>query len=95
MVVVVIIGTLVAIAVPIYNNVQARAITNSRDASARTIQGAYQVFLADDDATATWPGSYLVGYAGTEDAVTNVADHPGVTFSRNTTTNVWTWAVAP
>ena len=47
MVVVVIIGVLVAIAIPIFNNVQANAQKNACFANQRTIEGALNVYLAD------------------------------------------------
>jgi type IV pilus assembly protein PilA len=46
MVVVVIIGILVAIAVPIYNNVQARAQINAHNANVRTLESAAAMYLA-------------------------------------------------
>ncbi len=54
MVVVVIIGVLVAIAIPIYNNVTANAERNACHASQRTIAGAIQMAAADDDPASTW-----------------------------------------
>ena len=48
MVVVIIIGVLVAIAIPVYNNVSGTAKTNACQANLRTIDGAYQVYLAND-----------------------------------------------
>ncbi len=52
MVVVVIIGILVAIAVPIYNNVQATAQANACKATQRTILSAIEVFKAQNNSTA-------------------------------------------
>jgi type IV pilus assembly protein PilA len=51
MVVVVIIGILVAIAVPIYNSVTANAEEAANDANIRTIEGAVMMY----DATYGWP----------------------------------------
>jgi len=48
MVVVVIIGILVAIAIPIYNNVTLRAEQASWDATDRTIRGAASIAYASD-----------------------------------------------
>lgn len=49
MVVVVIIGILVAIAIPVYNNVQATAKENADKANIRIIQGAVQTYLLEND----------------------------------------------
>ncbi len=87
MVVVVIIGILVAIAIPIYNNVQQNATDNARAATARTISGAYQMFVAGGQA-GTWPGDFLVGASGTEASVTINSE----VYTRNTTTNVWSFS---
>lgn len=48
MVVVVIIGILVAIAVPLYNNVTANAQAAAREANARTLNGALMIWQADN-----------------------------------------------
>jgi prepilin-type N-terminal cleavage/methylation domain-containing protein len=55
MVVVVIIGILVAIAIPIYNTVQARAQERACFANQRTLEGAATVFNAESP-TSAWPG---------------------------------------
>jgi len=47
MVVVVILGILAAIAVPIYNNVQAKAIENANAANIRILEGAISMYLTD------------------------------------------------
>lgn len=52
MVVVVIIGILAAIAVPVYKNVSANAQTKACFANQRTIEGAIEVFRADNDGNA-------------------------------------------
>jgi len=51
MVVVVIIGVLVAIAVPVYNNVSEKARLNAHLANIRAIEGAVEVYKADNDVT--------------------------------------------
>jgi prepilin-type N-terminal cleavage/methylation domain-containing protein len=56
MVVVVIIGILVAIAIPIYNTVQARAQERACFANQRTIEGAATVFNAESP-TSAWPAT--------------------------------------
>ncbi len=48
MVVVVIIGILVAIAIPIYNTVTANAELRACQANQRTVEGAVQMYLAQD-----------------------------------------------
>jgi type IV pilus assembly protein PilA len=63
MVVVVIIGILIAIAVPVYNNVTQKANRSSVEANLRTIDGAIMQYgAANDGAVPTVPvlsGSYL------------------------------------
>lgn len=51
MVVVVIIGILVAIAVPIYKGVQSTAAENACKANIRTLDGAIEVYKADTNTT--------------------------------------------
>lgn len=80
MVVVVIIGILVAIAIPIYNTIQANAEANACMANQRTIEGAWQVRAADNDPE-TWPDNYIVGSNG------NLPECPGgnsLTFDNST-----------
>lgn len=48
MIVVVIIGILVAIAVPIFNNVQTGAAQRAHDANLRTIDGAIMMYYAEN-----------------------------------------------
>lgn len=48
MVVVVIIGILVAIAVPVYNRVSTNAEANAAQATVRTLNGAVSMYMADD-----------------------------------------------
>jgi len=61
MVVVVILGILVAIAVPIYNNVQDTAKANACKANQRTILGAIEVYKADNNGAAPADIDALVG----------------------------------
>ena len=51
MVVVVIIGVLVAIAVPVYSNVTAKANRNAVEANLRTIDGAISAYQVTNDVT--------------------------------------------
>jgi len=53
MVVVVIIGVLVAIAIPVYNNVQGTAQQNACDATVRTLNGASSMYNANTGAFPT------------------------------------------
>jgi len=57
MVVVLIIGILVAIAIPVFNAAKANAQKKSCFANQRTIEGAVQTWVADDKVLpgATWP----------------------------------------
>jgi prepilin-type N-terminal cleavage/methylation domain-containing protein len=64
MVVVVIIGILVAIAIPIYNNIQTRAEDSAKAATARTLAGAYQVWRAEDSPDTRGPADYVDGASG-------------------------------
>ena len=49
MVVVVIIGILVMIAIPVYNNVQDRAKKNADEANVRIIEGAIEMYLMEGE----------------------------------------------
>lgn len=49
MVVVVIIGALVAIAIPVYNEVQDKAKQNAEEANKKIIESAIQVYLTTDE----------------------------------------------
>lgn len=70
MVVVVILGILVAIAVPIYQNVQTSAEKNACIANQRSIEGAYQVYQADENkATKTFPADFITGSSGDLDGI--------------------------
>jgi len=53
MVVVLIIGILIAIAVPVFNSARANAQRRSCQANQRTFEGAYQTWYADDPANST------------------------------------------
>lgn len=59
MVVVVIIGILAAIAVPIYRNVQTNAAENACRANIRTLEGALEVWKADNNSE-TYPATLNV-----------------------------------
>ncbi|HZK24900.1 MAG TPA: prepilin-type N-terminal cleavage/methylation domain-containing protein [Oscillospiraceae bacterium] len=48
MVVVIIIGILVAIAVPVYNGVQANARKNAHNANVRTLEGAAALYISEN-----------------------------------------------
>lgn len=60
MVVVVIIGILIAIAVPVYQNIQSRAQANACRASQRTILSAIEVYKAEHNGTAPTTMAQLV-----------------------------------
>lgn len=65
MVVVLIIGILVAIAVPIFNAAKANAQKNSCWANERTVEGAWQAYLASGAGAGTTPDwAGLTGAAG-------------------------------
>ncbi len=86
MVVVVIIGILVAIAVPIYNNVTGQAEENAIKATERTLNGAWQMYLAASGSgqTATWPDEFVLVDSSTGDTAVVI---DGRTYNR--TDNVW------
>lgn len=81
MVVVVIIGILVAIAVPIYNNVQGRAEEAAIEANERTLDGAWMVYQADQG---TWPTEYITVDSFIDDDSVVI---DGETYTR--TDNTW------
>lgn len=68
MVVVVIIGILVAIAVPVYNTVTTNAGANACSANIRIVDGAWQMYRADNNyaapATDNWAGLMAVLIGG-------------------------------
>lgn len=66
MVVVAIIGILVAIAVPVYNNSQATAKTNACKANLRTINGAIQMYNASESTAATSIADLVPNYLAVE-----------------------------
>ena len=77
MVVVVILGVLVAIAVPIYNNITGNAERNACHANLRTIDGAKTQYAVSDGLT--WPDDFFLGGmptcpAGGEYSNTNPGD---------------------
>jgi prepilin-type N-terminal cleavage/methylation domain-containing protein len=80
MVVVVIIGILVAIAIPIYNNITATAEESAREATKRTLNGSYQMYLAEShgDNTVEWPDDYILEFTSST-ATTVVID--GTTYT--------------
>ncbi len=62
MVVVVIIGVLVAIAVPVYNSTQTNARIKAHKANVRILQGAASQFIAENPGTAdNWDGTEATG----------------------------------
>ena len=65
MVVIVIIGILVAIAIPIFNGVQARAREDAHQANVRTLQGAAAMYVSE------------FGYPAEGDEITWTVDSPG------------------
>jgi len=60
MVVVVIIGVLVAIALPVYGTITSNAEKKACHANLRTIDGARMMYDADQT-PGTWPGDYISG----------------------------------
>ena len=69
MVVVVIIGILVAIAIPIYNTVTLNAARNTHDANLRIIDGAISMYFAEE-------GEYPAGAATSLDSLSPYIDLP-------------------
>ena len=74
MVVVVIIGILVAIAIPIYNDVTARANRNTVESNLRIIDGALEMYRAEEGAVAT-----ALTDLTAEDYLVAVPEGPGAT----------------
>ena len=64
MVVVVIIGVLVAIAVPFYTGVQRNAANQANAANIRTIDGAIAIFLTENHAGTPTPTNLVAGAGG-------------------------------
>ena len=95
MVVVVIIGVLVAIAIPIYNTVQTSAQHKAFEANHRTLVGGIQVHMAENDgakpAAATGIDPYIHG------TLADLQGKPvaGATYVWNGTTLTSTLAGAP
>lgn len=100
MVVVVIIGILVAIAVPVYTNVTTRANRASVEANLRTIDGAISAYEAANDVTTIdatgvtaikTAGSYLQTFPTGPDGVTyDISTTTGkATVSKGTNTGSW------
>ena len=85
MVVVVIIGVLVAIAIPIYGGIQDTAAENAHDANVRTLRGTASVFIAEHGAQAngTYTGPGFNGESPTLadyiDGEVNVPERLGLT----------------
>jgi len=68
MVVILILGILVAIAVPIFNNARASAWQRTCQANLRTLDGAVQTYAADNPG-ATFPQNYPQNYTDLENAL--------------------------
>jgi type IV pilus assembly protein PilA len=58
MVVVVILGILVAIAVPVYNSITTTAADNAHDANIRTLEGAAGMYVADQGGQGVTVGEF-------------------------------------
>mgnify|MGYP001328628019 CR=1 FL=1 len=100
MVVVVIIGILAAIAVPVYNNVTAKAKRNAVEANLRTIDGAIMSYRAANDGklptepdlyTSGATTNYLQNWPTGPDGVTYAIDETSgkATASKGTNTGDW------
>jgi prepilin-type N-terminal cleavage/methylation domain-containing protein len=100
MVVVVIIGILVAIAVPVYNNTTATAKINADMASVRTLNGAVSQYMANE----TDPKAAITSGTSVEDAMDELVaenyiqatvkfnDDTKVTFKGSTSNPSFTYA---
>ena len=88
MVVVVIIGILVAIAVPVYRNIQNNAAENACAANIRTIEGVLEVYKADTNTT-TYPADLNTLVPAYIKAIptcpTNASDGSSVAYTYNST----------
>lgn len=58
-VVIAILGILAAIAVPKLTVSREKAETAAKEATERTINGAWEIYNADEDESNEWPGDYL------------------------------------
>ncbi len=80
MVVVVIIGILVAIAIPIYTGIQESAAESAHDSNVRTLQGAAQVFFTEHPGDAAeengreWTGPEFDDDHGTDNVLADYLD---------------------
>ncbi|MGI5879206.1 MAG: prepilin-type N-terminal cleavage/methylation domain-containing protein [Syntrophomonadaceae bacterium] len=92
MVVVVIIGILVAIAVPVYNNVTAKANRSAVEANLRTIDGAISQYGAVNDQavpTQAQVEPYLKGWPTGPDSVTYSIASGTATATKGAETKDW------
>jgi len=86
-VVIAIIGILIAIAVPRLSGFTGSATTAANDATERTLDGAYAVYLAQEgtDEQGVWPTDYVQDASGDEGTVTVGA----FSYNRNTSDDSW------
>jgi len=66
MIVVVIIGILIAIAIPVYNSIEANARIRACQANQRTIQSQMEVYKADNAGTAITDATFVAFLSNTE-----------------------------
>lgn len=83
MVVVVIIGILVAIAIPLYANIQRNAAEKAHDANLRTIDGAIAMYQAEQGATPTLISQLVNGPYLQSTPVIPPVLRDGTTFAEN------------
>jgi len=90
MIVVVIIGILIAIAIPVYNNIQIRAEQRACDANVRAILSQIEVYKADHNGSAPDPLSVILtdtDYFQSEPLCPS-GDGASYTYSSATTTGI-------
>lgn len=85
-VVIAILGILAAIAIPRLGGFTDSAQDTARDATERTINSAYTLYLADATTPKSFPGNYIGGVESST-ATTVVID--GHTYTLNVSSGVW------
>lgn len=78
-VVIAILGILASIAIPKFKNTAANAEEQAKEATIRTVNSAYQIYLAAGNSAETWPENYVNGAKKAESGNNIVIDVKGGT----------------